>query len=1018
MRERCVLRVLLVDFLDSYTFNIPAFIQQSALHYEVDLTFHVERYDVLCKKDVSAVADHFDAIILSPGPGTVESAEDLGDFVPALFEYAPAPPVFGICLGFQAICKAFGATVQRLVVPHHGIVSDMRNESGALLGRKATRYHSLEVRLNDESLKHLYPQAYALNFNDDSQTLMEVAHRRLPFWGVQYHPESVYSQGCDLVVQPFLQAAIMRGLYTSNPTGNVSLHMKIRAPDGLEDSELHNPQSQKYTTSNLVGRKACDRFSCLRVRDTIVESASPRLTEATRSGSAVLWKRFQYDVDLTSCLGSSRSLSKDFVLLDSSTKGEWDILACASTAFKFGYSIREQKLTYGPLNGQSGVHVERSEVDIDDMWRFLEDHSTKTTFYDGPPDVPFWGGFLGYFSYELGLKQLGLDPYPNKATPNFDDVQLLWSTETLVYHRLTQDMYLISLHDDQQWIARTYDLLTETAQTPRQPCQSSYETGHIVHPKSHEYINAISEAQNEMKAGNSYELCLTAPSRMFIPGFNGVQSDIETHSTLIELFRKIRSKNPAAFMSLFKMGNVSFISASPEEFLSYDAKTRIACMKPIKGTLSKIDDKGENVTMDQAKQALNQPKVIAENLMIVDLVRNDLYRVSEHVECPALLWVEEIETMYQLVSTIQAKVKPGKSAWDLLRSCLPPGSMTGAPKRRSCQILQALEKDFGSFRGLYSGVVGYIDVRGNCRTSVSIRNAAKYPGEHYWRIGAGGAITTLSDPQDEWQERQLKAQSISRVFAAFHFEVLETILWDPKTRSLAHAEKHAERLIRSLRFFGFQSPLKMSTSDERFLSKRVNQVEKLQEFVVEEVNNRLSDNHKNQLLRLSLKFSPEGNMSLVTSIIGRQSMAVVRVFLDPGAIAADDIKHFIEHKTTNRNHYEEARARTCVTSSDEVLLFRHSCSLSDSCESHSKEQDVLMEGSYTNVAVLNNKTLRWQTPSTHCLPGIQRQILLDQGEIDVSDILRNSLQPGTHVKLFNSVRGCFDGVISTLPPIH
>ena len=696
--------------------------------------------------------------------------------------------------------------------------------------------------------------------------------------------------------------------------------------------------------------------------------------------------------------------------------------------------------------------------------------------------MPFWGGFVGYFSYELGLAELGIDPCSsnNKHIPGVDDIQLLWTTETILYHKPTKTLYAISLRHDLSWIdsflERVRSLSWPSAQEALVPYRKQFEIGH---PDERSYIEKVRAAQEEIRAGNSYEICLTATSLARPSNSSplyGRDPDKGRTMSLMTRFRHLRKTTPATFMSLIRLGGIEALSASPEEFLSYDAHSNVALMKPIKGTLPKTDKDGKPIPIEKARKMLHEPKVIAENLMIVDLVRHDLSKVSNKVTCPKLMHVEDIGPMYQLTSTVQAEVDERYTAWDLIRYAMPPGSMTGAPKRRSCEILQRLEQ---AERGLYSGITGYIDVRGHCKTSVNIRNAVQYPGENLWKIGAGGAITSLSDPSEEWHERQLKASSVCRAFSPC-FQVLETILWDPEAMELTYWDEHMARLLQSIRFFNFSVPLMdsqneevgeacgnvMSGSEHNGVSgnsilqctatsshsantssnlakgfddrcnavnrhhkcklKRRNEVgakfsPQLHDWIMRRIE---AANQLELKLRLSLTIDASGSPSVTTTPILRMAEPAaspgsgrVALYLDPCATNTVHLDPFITHKTTSRDHYVSARNRVNVKFPNEVLLFRPTQPIKSGNHSvvPGNDTDVLTEGSYTNVAFWHTEEQKWCTPVSACLPGIMRQKLLDSGDIIEEDIQRISLVRGTVVKLFNSVRGVFEGVIMEHP---
>ena len=975
-----IIHLLILDFLDSYTYNLPQFLRT----LDSDLSIDVKPYTALAACDVPSITSQYDGIVLSPGPGTVENPEDLGDFVPALLSHRPAIPIFGVCLGFQAICKHFGASIRKLADPHHGLISEIMTPDGRKLGRRATRYHSLEVVLPEEAREQLEVYGMAGDFFEDKKEgVMEVRHRTLPFWGVQYHPESVYSVGCEDAVRPFLAA--VRQLRDS---AKCDRHTSLQQ-HSAEPSSNPNGHSQKLTKEPI----------------------------------SILWESLPTSADLLNILAATTD-DLDFVYLDSGGKGRWSILSYASTARSFRYSLRKGSYTYARIQSPEPP-IECGKAVVEDIWDTLKRISSEETYISGPPDVPFWGGFLGFFTYELGLAQLGVDPYsPNMhkqdqryPIPDYDDIHLLWSTETMLYDSDIQQLYLISLNGDQSWLDWGREMINICAQKGSNRESQSMAKNLVVHPDSGAYCSDISTCQDQLRAGNSYELCLTATTYIHDFKLDTSGGPEFTHrrcntvkSELTGKFADLRTANPASFMSLFQLGGVSFLSASPEEFLSFDALTNTAYMKPIKGTLSKSDTAHGPVNLEAAKKLLTTPKMIAENLMIVDLIRNDLSKVAKEVSCPKLLSVEELETLYHLVSTVKATTEDNVTAWDLLKCSLPPGSMTGAPKRRSCAILKMHERD--GCRGLYSGIVGFIDVRGNCRTSVNIRNAARYPRESFWRVGAGGAITSLSDPQEEWEERRLKASSVMCIFSS-KFDVLESMLWDPN-QGLADWPEHFTRLCHTLNKMGFMNVFGMASSnparDDRLS-------ETLRNWIEEELTLR----NQNSPLRVSLKVSAKGKPSLaVLPISGSSSRGdPVRVFADQGTIDAKRMFPFITHKTTFRTHYDAARLRVGAQGRDEVLIFRKPEGENEEDSGLKRGEhpndDILTEGSYTNVAVFNHQSQKWITPSSYCLPGIEREKLVRDGKIALGEVRRWAIQPGTEVLLFNSVRGSFRGVVVQPP---
>jgi len=346
----------------------------------------------------------------------------------------------------------------------------------------------------------------------------------------------------------------------------------------------------------------------------------------------------------------------------------------------------------------------------------------------GAPDLPFTGGWIGYLGYECA--QLTM-PITLRHRSPYPDAYFVRPQSFIVYDHQAETAHLCALAGD--GATGLLDRLEQALAGTDRTGGTSIGEGSWSNP---DYLGSIERAQELLRAGESYEVCLT---------------DTFTAEATGDIYRQLREHNPAPYAAHLLFDGVEVASASPERFLT--VRGREVEAKPIKGTIA----------ADQDPALLDDAKTRAENLMIVDLLRNDLSRVCEPgtVRVPGLMQVESYATVHQLVSTITGRLREGRTAVDAVRATFPPGSMTGAPKLRTCEIIDRLET---SPRGVYSGALGYFGFDGQADLSVVIRTAVR-AGDTV-TVGAGGAIVLASDPESELAERNLKAQSVLGAFDA------------------------------------------------------------------------------------------------------------------------------------------------------------------------------------------------------------------------------------------------------------
>ncbi|MFF0264761.1 aminodeoxychorismate synthase component I [Kribbella sp. NPDC004536] len=432
--------------------------------------------------------------------------------------------------------------------------------------------------------------------------------------------------------------------------------------------------------------------------------------------------------------------------LDRALDGETvyrELLAAEPVAYWLDGSLTDRLPRRVSVLGTSiGVDVITRDVADGDVFaelnELLASHSAQP-----PAELAglFCGGYVGYFGYELKALTGGQDVY-RAPTP---DALWIWANRFVVIDHDNDRTYLVALGggpggDGGDWLDRAEAAAAawwmgwvDAPAIARLDLEAHLEQDRTT------YLAGIARVLAELEAGETYEVNLT--NRVRLPAVPDP----------FEFFRWQRSANPAPYAAFLRYGDLAIASSSPERFLTVDADGWAEC-RPIKGTAPRDPDPVQDQLA--AKALAEDDKTRAENLMIVDLIRNDLGRVSEPgtVNVPQLMQVESYRTVHQLVTTVRGRLRDGVTAVDAVRACFPPGSMTGAPKIRTMQIIDELES---SARGVYSGALGYLTVDGRADLSVVIRTAVLTPDATV--IGAGGAIVLDSDPVAEYDEMVLKA---------------------------------------------------------------------------------------------------------------------------------------------------------------------------------------------------------------------------------------------------------------------
>jgi aminodeoxychorismate synthase component I len=354
-------------------------------------------------------------------------------------------------------------------------------------------------------------------------------------------------------------------------------------------------------------------------------------------------------------------------------------------------------------------------------------------------ELPFdWRpGLVGFFEYE--------------ATPRFLDVD-----RAMVFDHANRKMYLIGLFetsdDFEHWCNAAFLRLGliggELAAYKLRHAKNDSSARATLRHDSDYYLGLIKKAQQHISAGDVYQICLTN------------RIDLEHSADPLMVYLELREMNPAPYAAFLRIGEITLVCSSPEQFLQVSPQGLVST-KPIKGTRPRSHDLTQDLAL--AEELQKNTKERAENLMIVDLMRNDIGKVTkpDSVTVSKLFEIESYATVHQLVSTVEGQLLESETSRSAFAAAFPGGSMTGAPKQRAMQIIGELEN---GPRGVYSGAVGFFGFNGAADFGMTIRSIVFQGPTAY--IGVGGGITSDSDPIAELEETKLKAQALLRVLNA------------------------------------------------------------------------------------------------------------------------------------------------------------------------------------------------------------------------------------------------------------
>ncbi|ORX45887.1 ADC synthase, partial [Hesseltinella vesiculosa] len=682
--------------------------------------------------------------------------------------------------------------------------------------------------MDHDSHHHFLPPVDIPASPSSTQTIMGFQHKSLPLWGVQFHPESVSTEHGTTMIANFMQQSYQWMLNTGRSLKSTKLPMSIRClsvdqstnkppapaptfqlprklqimrsiwvdPEFLAEELLNEESTFRGLDVNSVSWLDSSMKSSP-YSQTSIMSVNPALTlrYSTAHRQVRLESRtqsytfrlpagetfFDYVSRWLQAMGEEAPV--EMVLPDQAD--DQDRLAIQHLSFKgglvgyFGYEMKRESMDGYHIPPAQQCHSQtcapnspcwesRLEPDaafhlVDRFWTF--DHAARRAYLccvtRATTEPVAWPMVL-----------IGPDSLPLWKTMATEADANAW------FSAASEAMHATAFAQNQKRLAKTFADISPVS-SPSQPTSPNANATSPMHAgllapdvQRQDYLQSIQQAVDAIQEGESYEICLTTRFRLDI--------DNSSPKKLWRMYTNhLRKNNPAPFSAMLQFGKeCCLFSSSPERFLK--VQDRIAEMKPIKGTMARclkcvctphcdlgpLCQQRQQEEDNARKQSLwEDVKERAENLMIVDLIRNDLAQVCEptSVQVPKLMYVETYEKVHHLVSTVRGTLRPNVHSVDALKKCFPPGSMTGAPKLRSVQLLDELEQH--QRRGAYSGCLGFISLSGDIdfnviiRTAVVTNNVDKQQAN--LSVGGGGAITFLSNPEQEWDETLLKTKSVA-----------------------------------------------------------------------------------------------------------------------------------------------------------------------------------------------------------------------------------------------------------------
>lgn len=817
LRRRRRVATLLIDNYDSYTYNIYQMLAQvngvapivfRNDDFGGDWTLAWRAFQAQVQQQFGSSGDVELNVVISPGPGHPGVVSDFGMCADAI-RYAQVP-LLGVCLGHQGLAQVYGGKVVNAPEVMHGRTSQVffsdeipvatafaDKETPTLFSRipngfDVVRYHSLVA--DEASL----PAELTVTGRTQDGVVMALQHASKPQFGVQFHPEAVCSGFGYQLFQNF------RDITLQQPPSQCLLQHSSLQPHVLERTSVDaiHPRATSAAAEKMVPEYKVQVRVATRGLASL-DFAQSVFADLHATSKRAFWlDSSNFDSSASSSVQTqTQQQTSRFSLMGDGT---------GPLSYSVEYCILENLLRVYESDGETVLYEHESDILSHLRSKMAAFQAHDVEFLDDEnenEEIPFAfrGGFVGYFGYEVlgsGVHEPS-NSSDASASPikeamargiqdgdHVPDASFLFADRTLVFDHVDSKVYSVSVSRANEtaasdlWhtevTAHLQRLKESESQASATGTRYQLEDQHgdkmdqvVFHPSrsKKQYARDIAEIQRLIYAGETYEVCLT----------NQLEAAYSLKDPL-GFYELLRKCNPAPYAGLYLINPVGYFQtstsqqkppttgmtdsyaiccSSPERFLRVDGDGWMES-KPIKGTRRR----GLTITEDLeiADELASCMKDRAENMMIADLVRNDFGVVAQigSVHVPKLMAVETYATVHQLVTTVRGQRRADADVVDILKATFPGGSMTGAPKKRTMELIRHLEQ---GPRGVYSGALGFLSLDGSCDLNIVIRTAVIT--RRRVTLGSGGAIIALSDTDEEYEEMLLKTRALVHAIGAF-----------------------------------------------------------------------------------------------------------------------------------------------------------------------------------------------------------------------------------------------------------